>query len=529
MNSDSLVHVEVRPSEAYAQRARLFAALESAFPVKFRASGNGPTDATLVFVTGEAEAQKMRGPTLWLVDQPATEGSPRFGSISFADFELVPRPFRGRTLRDSTTPGTGLPSAFESWGEVLALCSQGPVWSGRPGLQFAAAASPGELGSGETLRERLTAGRFMGLLPLVHFLRLLLAQAWELPESKACFVFDDPNLHWWSYGFLDYRRLAAHAKAHDYHVTAATIPIDQWYVHGATAEFLRQQRSRISFAIHGNNHTRHELRRIQDVDRASALAAQALERIGVVQRSGVAIAPVMVPPHGVASVAMCEGCLRAGFDALCADWPYWWLTEPSAVSPLSGWRPLDRLGGLPLIPRRHAVASDLDDLVFRAFLGQPLVLYAHHTDLRVGLDVLGARAAEVRSLGVDSWQSLGRIGQDVASRYRRGASIEFMLHSRTAHIEIPEGVYQATFSVPGPDPSKTRLRLEIHDAAGLREVPFGDPVPVRAGAIVAKLVAEPFRPPPKGRRQARAAVRRLLSESRDRAAPWLTRTRMRGA
>jgi hypothetical protein len=526
MTSDPLLHVEVRPSEAFGQLARLFTALESAFPVRFRAPGNGPTDAAVVLVAEEADAQEMHGPMLWLVDRPTTEEGRRFGSISFTDSSLVPRPFRGRTLRDSTTPGTALPSAFESWGEVLARCSHGPVWSGRPGLQFAAAASLSELRSRETLRERLTAGQFMGLLPLTHFLRQLLAQAsWQLPESKACFLFDDPNLHWWSYGFLDYRSLATHAEAHDYHVTAATIPLDQWYVHRPTAEFVREQKSRVSFAIHGNNHTRHELRRIHDVDRASALAAQALKRIGAVQRLGVDIAPVMVPPHGVASVAMFEGCLRAGFDAFCADWPYWWLTEQFAGSPLSGWPPLDRLGGLPLIPRQHAVASDLDDLVFRAFLGQPLVLYAHHTDLRAGFDVLARRADYVRSLGVRSWQSLGRIGQDVASRCRRGASIQFTLHSRTARIEIPDGVSQATFSVPGPDPAKTRLRLEIHDAAGLREVTFGNPVPVRAGAIVVNLAAEPFRSPPVGRRQARAAVRRLLSESRDRVTPWSTRIR----
>ena len=44
---------------------------------------------------------------------------------------------------------------------------------------------------------------------------------------------------------------------------------------------------------------------------------------------------------------------------------------------------------------------------FRAFLGQPLVLYAHHTDLRDGLDLLADRADEVRALGVNSWRSLG--------------------------------------------------------------------------------------------------------------------------
>ena len=110
-------------------------------------------------------------------------------------------------------------------------------------------------------------------------------------------------------------------------------------------------RSRISFAIHGNNHTREELRRVDELDRASTLAAQALQRVSAIRSAGVDIAPVMVPPHGVCSLATLEGCLRAGFDALCADWPYWWLTERESVTTLSGWWPLDRLRGLPPIPR----------------------------------------------------------------------------------------------------------------------------------------------------------------------------------
>ena len=166
----------------------------------------------------------------------------------FTDSSSVPRPFRGRTLTDSSA-GQALPGSYDDWGLVLATSPTGPVWMARADGQFVAASWPEELGSDATLREQLTVGRFMGLLPLAHFLRELSAAAsWEQPESTACFVFDDPNLHWWSYGYLDYRKLAAHAEAHDYRVTAATIPLDQWYIHRATARFLREGASRVSFA-----------------------------------------------------------------------------------------------------------------------------------------------------------------------------------------------------------------------------------------------------------------------------------------
>lgn len=521
--SRSLVHVRITPSDAYAQRTRLFAALEGAFPVRFVVSDSDGHDATLAFVTDLPDSDTISGPTLTLVDQTGRAGLRQPGAITFEDSELLPRPFRGRTLTESSTPVTALPPTATVRGEVLARCSDGPVWSGAEGLRHVAASWPAELASGETLREQLTAGRFMTLLPLVHFLKELSAPlSWKQPESHACFVFDDPNLHWWSYGFLDYRKVSAAAEAHGYCVTAATIPLDQWYIHRRTVELIRERGSRISFAVHGNNHTRHELRRVDDPVRAAILAAQALERIGALRRAGAEVAPVMVPPHGVCSIAMIEGCLRAGFDALCADWPYWWLEERDAVSPLSGWRPLDRFAGLPVIPRFHAVASDLDDMVFRAFLGQPLILYAHHTDLETGLDVLAARAADVRSLGVNSWKSLGDIARDVFSARRDGDTITFALYSRRVDLVIPEEVSHARFVLPGVDSSTTELRLEIGDAGGVRDVPLRERVPVEVGRLVATMTTDSAVPPQRPAWPIRPALRRVLTESRDRAAPFLS-------
>jgi hypothetical protein len=279
----------------------------------------------------------------------------------------------------------------------------------------------------------------------------------------------------------------------------------------------------------GNNHTRHELRRIDDPDRAAALASQALERVRPLERAGAEVAPVMVPPHGVCSLATLEGCLRAGFEAVCADWPYWWVTERDVLSPLSGWQPLDRLAGLPVIPRIHALVSDLDDMVFRAFLGQPLVLYGHHTDLKDGLDVLAVRANDVRSLGVDSWKSLGEISRDVVSVYRDGYDATVTLFSRNTTVDIPAGVSRACFVLPGTDPAGTPLRLEIRDSAGPREVPLREPVSVNTGKLVATVAAESLVSPPRRTFPVQAAVRRVLTESRDRAAPWSSRIGILGA
>ena len=181
-----------------------------------------------------------------------------------------------------------------------------------------------------------------------------------------------------------------------------------------------------------------------------------------------------------------------------------------------------------MIPRFHVVASDLEDVVFRAFLGQPLILYAHHTDLRAGLDLLAARADYVRSLGVNSWQSLGRIADDVVSTYRCGDCVTITLYSRRAVFAIPEGVAHVQFVLPGSDPSETVLRLEIRDAGGPREIRLGERVPVKVGAIVATVTAESSIAPSRSKWEVRAAVRRLLTEGRDRAAPLAGRIESRG-
>ena len=524
MTSDSLIRVDVAPREAYERRPRLFAALEAAFPVEFQGVGRGNADAAIVFATPAATPDVASGPTLTLLGGVQTDQP--FGAIAFTDSSAVTRPFRGRTLTDSSA-GPRLPSTFDDWGTALATSGTGPVWMARD-MRFAAASWPEELEPDGTLREHLTAGRFMGLLPLAHFLReLSVAASWAQPESHACFVFDDPNLHWWSYGYLDYRELAAHAEAHDYRVTAATIPLDQWYIHRATARFLREGASRVSFAVHGNNHTRHELGRVDDPDRAATLAAQALKRSGAVRRAGAEIGSVMVPPHGACSVAMLEGCLRAGFDAICAEWPYWWLAEADVSSPLSGWHPLDRVAGLPVIPRLHVVASDRDDMPFRAFLGQPLVLYAHHTDLKDGLDVLADRADEVRALGVSSWRSLGTIAADVCSAYRVEENIEFTLYSQRARVTLPEGVSRARFALVGGEPAGTTLGLELRDAGGLREIASGEAAAVGAGELTVAVTPTPFAGSTRAGWPVRGAVRRLLTESRDRAAPFSSRIQAR--
>ena len=114
--------------------------------------------------------------------------------------------------------------------------------------------------NGQTLRDHLCPGSFMGLLPLLHFLGQLLGdQGWKLPAPRAAFVIDDPNLHWPSYGFLKYPQLAEHASRHGYHLAFATVPLDGWRVDARAVATMREHPAALSLLIHGNDHVAREL------------------------------------------------------------------------------------------------------------------------------------------------------------------------------------------------------------------------------------------------------------------------------
>ena len=83
MTSDSPIRVDVTPREAYEQRPRLFAALETAFPVKFQVFGSGNADAAIVFATRAASSEAVSGPALTLLGDAETDQP--FGEIAFTD------------------------------------------------------------------------------------------------------------------------------------------------------------------------------------------------------------------------------------------------------------------------------------------------------------------------------------------------------------------------------------------------------------------------------------------------------------
>jgi hypothetical protein len=534
------VRLGVFPAAEVERREALLGALELAFPVRFEGRG----DAELNELGGvldlgdgsQAAAAAAAGiPSLSLLRSEPAEDGP------VLDQELSEAAELDSRLRGARLPDRRLGAALRTGGlEISAGATtlaghRGEATWIREGQRHTALLSPRELDAGEALRERLRDGRSAALLPLVHFLRDLTAPiAWQPPPARADFLFDDPNLHWPSYGYVKLSALGRHAREHGYHASLATVPLDGWLGHPAAVRTLRESRGALSLVVHGNDHYGAELEAIDSDRRALALVAQALRRTRAFgRRHGVPVEPVMVPPHEECSRATMRALRRCGFEAIAMTRPFpWqappprsWLSRPAEAGPLAGWGPGDRAEGLAVFLRHPFVGRSAAELALRAFLGQPLILYGHQADLREGLGILDEAAADVNRLGPTRWCSLGEIAAGSYESRREGPVLAIRPLARRALVEVPGDVDQLLLSPreDGTGPTPSRLLVDG------RARPLNEPVAVSPGIRVdVELGYDDEVDPglvPDPPYQPLALPRRLLSEGRDRLTPLLTRSR----
>jgi hypothetical protein len=535
---------------------RVLGLLEQVFPVRFEQrdgadprevnprevdpQGPDPRGADAVLVLDPARLAEVPAgvPRLVLAARTPSDGVARI--VALADDAQLARPLRGRRIADSAVGG-GLPPPQPGVDRVLASVDRSPVWwqaggSRAPDGPPAQGESSGgmwcsvyplaEPRAGETLREHLQAGRFMGLLPVVRFLELVGgAEGWTLPGPRASFVVDDPNLHWPSYGYLRYRELIAHAGRHGYHMGLATVPLDRWRVDRRAAALVRDNGSVLSLLMHGNDHSTHELGRLRSDGEAEAAMAQALRRTAArARRAGGGGERVMVPPHSRCSEEALRAMFRLGIEGVCLNRPYPWRDEEPPPMPLGEWHPAELVaGGLPMLLRSPLVDAR-DDLAFRALLGQPLILYGHHGDFAEGLDVLAQAAHDIDSLGDVRWCPLSSIARGSYAARRVGDTLFVRMHASRIAIEVPAGVSELRVLVPEPLGGAGWRRLA--HGGGVASVAFEggvgtcEPLPVEApGRIELKLIPDrPLSPAEVPGRSPRpwVLIRRVMVEGRDR-------------
>jgi hypothetical protein len=515
--------VGVSPAGA-AAHARLLAALEAVEPVVFAAAGDDALDAMLLLGADEAPPG-ARLPWLRLAGTTAQDDSAERLLVFGGPESGLERVLHGARLHER---GAGVLAPPGPGAVVLATSEAGPAWCRQDGGETVAAAL-GELDDGEALRDHLMPGRCLALLALTHFVRALAGdRGWRPPPPAAAFVLDDPNLHWPSYGHVTYPTLVEHAREHRYHMVIAMVPLDTWFTHPRAARCFRAAPDVLSVAIHGNDHVGPELGALGSDAAARAVVGQALARMATFERrTRIPVSPVMVPPHERVGAHAGAAIAAAGYDALCTTRPYpWvaesgdvhWLSRPAGAGPGAGWGVADVVtGDLPVLLRID-FGHPFEEVVLRAFLGQAVILYGHHDDLREGYGALARHADAINALGDVRWGSLGDLA---ASRFRvrrEGDALAVQLCARRAQVTLPGDVAQlrvdaAAFS------DGARVSAAV-DGGTAQPVPAGGIVAARPGAAIDLRVAPAATATDGDAAATRARLwpvaRRLASESRDR-------------
>jgi len=484
--------------------------------------GVGPEAESLILVSDRASPCMFYKGAL-PGETPATR------NIRFEDSASTPEVFRGRQISQQLYDGiAGLEEPAMDL--VIARVDERAVWATRTDrgwLTERVAFSLPEPKENEGLGDIFNQYNYARLLPLVDFARRISGK-YNLSKQviSACFMFDDPNLHSCSYGFLNFNTLGREATKYAYHVAFATVPLDSWYFNAHVASHFAANRAKLSLLIHGNDHTRNELATLDDSQVRLASLAQALRRIDRFERaSGVQVARVMAPPHGACSEDTLIDMGRLGYSGACVSHSslrYW--------NPTARWRntfilqatPL--IGGLPIAPRFRISAGCQPAILLAAYLGQPIIPVGHHNDAREGLDLLAELAGFINTLPRIRWADMQAVF-DENYWLSPGPVGDLVVGSRRVSLAVPHGyesirVATAWTRMPSAEPIAVNLNQEtltfqsgsVTDSIYVRE---GDSLAV--SVAVSNAIAPGSVPPP--RRRLWPFLRRQIVECRDRLSP----------
>lgn len=525
---------------------RLLRALESAFPIELVDSDAAATEGCaglLAFVEDQdliarCAQQGIGGYILDLRADPIRTGEKVL--VRLSDSRRLDARLRSRTLTDCKHVSVR-PLRPEAGDVVVATAGDSTVWviRERDGARYhVAAVEPGPLPDSEVLWRSFNRGRFLGLLPLLHYLRDVTASLeWKPPPLRACIVVDDPNLHGLSFGYVDFRRLADHAEKHDYHVSFATVPIDGWRCSGGARKLFRERAARLSLTMHGVYHAAAEMEQRLPTREGVAYIQEGIDRIRRFERRHeVPISKVMIAPHGSVSREMLEAMAKTDLDGICISGkPYPHLAEPPPEDVLAGWNMATFMeGAFPVILRDSLATIQRDgppwtrqDQVLKSYLNQPMVFSAHHGDFKKGLANLEDLAGFVNSLGDVQWGSLDSIMRSNYATRRQGDEFEIEMHTRKARVHVPEGISHVSVDVS---------RFRALEGAGLLFNGARAPEPISVeGGLIRLSNAQPGEleisldipvPDSSAPHPSRALLwlglsRRLLCEVRDRIRPML--------
>jgi len=514
---------------------RLFEWLSSVFPVQFvtkSADDAGAVDGVVYFGQRPRDNSGPTLPSLTYLGNSDKEPA-AIGTVVFGDDMATPQVLRRRSVAQQFCYR---PKPLTLNGSHVVLASYGgqPLWATTRGASARADVTTAQLPIIDyypSFFEYFNRDNFINLLPLVDFVRRLTGEdQWTQPPLRACFMFDDPNLHSTGYGFIDFPTLARHAEQCRYHVSFATIPLDGWFYSRRTAQLFREQKSRLSLLVHGNDHVQLELGAFGSNQDAIDSLAQALRRVERIEkRTEVEISRVMAAPFGACTEETMSVMARLGFEAACISPGS--LRYHNSGCPWSnslGLRTSEVIAGLPVLPRFTLSGRSKNSALLAAYLGQPIVPMAHHQDVANGLDQLADVAQFINSLGEVRWSDMTSIARSNILLRQEKDLLRVRPYSRKFRVMVPAGT--TSVSVELPAGAFLNETVQIAVASGSKAIysgPAGMPLAVAASTVLDVALQtpgalDPHSVPDRGL-NFWAFARRQMTEGRDRLQPLFRR------
>lgn len=438
--------------------------------------------------------------------------------VSFSEETEVPFPYRGRTLLAKLPKN--LPLLKLSAGEkVLLQNTQGALWTvanvaGRRVYRTSLVPVV------KLLSEAINGDVFVQILPVLEFLRVASGLTEVMrPGLRAGFIFDDPNLHWPRYGYVDYADMVIRARRENYHVSFATIPMDAWYTHRATAAIFRANPAQLSLCVHGNDHTKRELAGQYTEAQRLALLQQALRRIEKLERnSGVSVSRVMVPPHGACLESMLADLPRMGLESACISAGSLVAhNRDKAWTAALGYLPSEGIAGCPVMPRWAMTGCATDQALMAAYLGQAIVLRGHHDDLKNGVELLDQLARFVNGIGPVQWLNMEQLSRANYQWRMAGNTCQLRVLGRRVAFNLPSAATELRLD---PLSLGTAAQWRVTEPGGKHHLlKVGEALPVTGAGKLEIEIVEPVKnlgAIPVRRSPVKAVVRRVLTEVRDR-------------
>ncbi len=531
--------IVVAPATAFQARPRLFSLLSELYPVDFTAWQPGAAAAFDGAILWEDEAgakELMAISDLECLVVTRSQKTAALGQKPTVQFSTPPGldpAFRGQTMTEEGI--VKIPAlALHEGDEVLCRLASLPYWATRrngTATLSLVALGPEEIADGETVYTHFNRCRWLQLLPFFHFLKQLTRDhAWEPPPVRACLMFDDPNLHWPTYGFLDLRQVARHARVLNYHVAFAMVPLDAWLINPRVKALFRAQAAQLSLCMHGNNHAPLELAAPLAPDQFTQMLAQGLRRIERFEKqTGVPVARVMVPPYGAFQEKVAEPMRRLGYEAACVSRASLTSWNPEKAWPATFGHGISEFigGGLPVIPRQVMAPGHAGSYRLAAFLNQPIIPHGHHQDCARGLELLDAAALSINNLGAVTWTDMTAISHSNYLTRRENDTLIVKMLARHIALPMPAEIKQLVVERPWLADGESQELLICHAGGQARWTKqFGRHSDVlscqghqRMELISTAADAVDFHTVEPPQMQAWLKARRWLSEVRDRLAP----------